>query len=172
MICMGGGKGVWFSSSGSSSPPLCPASSFLAFCANKRVHCPSSLCLLCVCVDVPSARCRWGAWSAPAGCLASWFWLEVSSVHRLCPDSASGRDWSASAATGDMIHRVLRRLTETLYIEYCNGTTLFTFRVFPVPEPLRLGPGEPTPPAGAPPTPKAAGQVAPETVKGKRRHGG
>lgn len=36
MICMGGGRGVWLSSSGSSSPPLCPDSSFLNFCRNKH----------------------------------------------------------------------------------------------------------------------------------------
>lgn len=36
MICMGGGRRVWLSSSGSSSPPLCPDSSFLNFCRNKH----------------------------------------------------------------------------------------------------------------------------------------
>lgn len=40
--------------------------------------------------------------------------------------------------------------------------------MFPVPEPLRFAPGEPTaPPAGAPPTPNTVGEVAPERRKGR-----
>ena len=46
---------------------------------------------------------------------------------------------------------------------------LFTFRVFPVPEPLRLGPGEPTAPPGAPLTPYTVGEVAPEGGETRRR---
>ena len=61
MICMGGGSGVELSSSGSSSPPLCPASSFLAFCRNKQ-NLTKSLCCVCVCVCVfvyvPPVHCQ------------------------------------------------------------------------------------------------------------------
>lgn len=42
-----------------------------------------------------------------------------------------------------------------------------TFRVFPVPEPLRLGPGEPTAPPGAPPIPYTVGEVAPARGQNK-----
>ena len=64
---------------------------------------------------------------------------------------------------------LLLKVTEYIYLSISIALPLVlhspaavTFRVFPVPETVRLGPGDPTAPPGAPPTPYTVGEVAPE----------
>lgn len=81
-------------------------------------------CVFCVCVCVPSVHCRWGVWSAPAYCPASWFWLEVSSVRQPFPDSTSGLDWSTSAATNTQLP--LLKVTVTSNSTGCTAPAILT----------------------------------------------
>ena len=63
----------------------------------------------------------------------------------------------------------LLNVTEYIYLSISmilplvlHSPAAVTFRVFPVPETVRLGPGDPTAPPGAAPTPNTVGEVAPE----------